>query len=80
MPHFQLSTPFAIVRSYLLLPPLYQLRYNFYILALVFFGKKVLRILRSRGQAACLIAGLQEKTTYKSAPFSTGGDKIKDAL
>ena len=32
-------------------------------------GKEVLRVLRSRGQAACLMAGSREKTTYRSAPF-----------
>ena len=40
-----------------------------YTSALVLFGAEVLRVLRSRGQAACLMAGSREKTTYKSAPF-----------
>ena len=31
-------------------------------------GGEVLRVLRSRGQAACLMAGSREKTTYRSAP------------
>ena len=31
--------------------------------------KKVLRVLQSQGQAACLIAGSREKNTYISAPF-----------
>ena len=33
---------------------------------------EVLRVLWSQGQAACLMAGLQEKTTYRSAPFWIG--------
>ena len=37
--------------------------------ALALSGEKVLRVLQSRGQAACLMAGLREKTTYRSAPF-----------
>ena len=36
--------------------------------ALALSGAKVLRVLRSQGQAACLMAGLREKTTYRSAP------------
>ena len=41
----------------------------FYISALALFGAKVLCVLQSRGQAACLMANLQEKTTYKLALF-----------
>ena len=37
--------------------------------ALALSGAEVLRVLRSRGQAACLMAGSREKTTYRSAPF-----------
>ena len=37
--------------------------------ALALSGAEVLRVLRSRGQAACLMAGLREKTIYRSAPF-----------
>ena len=37
--------------------------------ALALSGEEVLCVLQSQGQAACLIAGLQEKTTYRSAPF-----------
>ena len=37
--------------------------------ALALSGGEVLRVLRSRGQAACLMAGSREKTTYRSAPF-----------
>ena len=42
--------------------------------------KKVLRVLQSQGQAACLMAGSREKTTYKSAPFPSGGGGARDAL
>ena len=42
--------------------------------------KEVLRVLQSRGQAACLMAGLREKTTYRSAPFPSGGSGARDAL
>ena len=42
---------------------------TFYISTLALFGEEVLRVLRSRDQAACLMAGLQEKTIYRSAPF-----------
>ena len=37
--------------------------------ALALFGAEVLCVLRSQGQAACLIAGLRENTIYRSAPF-----------
>ena len=37
--------------------------------ALALSEAEVLRVLRSRGQAACLMAGSREKTTYRSAPF-----------
>ena len=47
---------------------------------LALFRKEVLRVLQTRGQAACLMAGLREKTTYRSAPFSSGGGGAKDAL
>ena len=43
-------------------------------------GQEVLRILQSRGQAACLMAGLQKKTTYRSALFPISGGEAKDAL
>ena len=48
--------------------------------ALALSGAEVLRVLRSRGQAACLMAGLQEKTTYRSAPFPSGSGGARDAL
>ena len=51
-----------------------------YTSALVFSGKEVPRVLQSRGQTVCLIAGLQEKTTYRSAPFPSGGSRARDAL
>ena len=51
-----------------------------YTSALVLSGKKVLRVLQSQGQAVCLMAGSQEKTTYRSAPFPTGGGGARDAL
>ena len=35
-----------------------------YTLALALFGEEVLHVLRSRGQAACLMTGSREKTTY----------------
>ena len=40
-----------------------------YTSALAFPRAKVLCVLQSRGQAAYLMAGLREKTTYRSAPF-----------
>ena len=40
-----------------------------YTSTLVFSRKKVLRILQSRGQATCLIAGSQKIITYRSTPF-----------
>ena len=48
--------------------------------ALALSGAEVLRVLRSRGQAACLMAGSREKTTYRSAPFPSGGGGARDAL
>ena len=42
--------------------------------------KEVLCVLQSWGQAACLMAGLQEKTTYRSALFPSGGSRTRDAL
>ena len=36
---------------------------------LAFFWEEVLHVLRNQGQAACLIAGLQKKTSYRLAPF-----------
>ena len=48
--------------------------------ALAFFGKKVLRFLQSQGQAACLMAGLQKKTTYRSMPYPSSGGGARDAL
>ena len=41
---------------------------------------EILHVLQSQGQAACLIAGLQEKTTYRSTLFPTGGGRARDAL
>ena len=40
-----------------------------HILASTLFGAKVLYVLQNQGQAACLMAGLREKTTYRSASF-----------
>ena len=51
-----------------------------YTSALAFSRGKVLRILQSRSQAACLIVGLQEKTTYRSMSFPSGGGEVRDAL
>ena len=51
-----------------------------YTSALAFSRKKVLRVLQSQGQAACLMAGLQKKTTYRLAPFLTSGNRARDAL
>ena len=51
-----------------------------YTSALALSGEEVLRILRSRGQAAYLMAGSREKTTYRSAPFPSGGGGARDAL
>ena len=52
----------------------------FYTLALAFFRKKVLLILQSWGQATYWMASLQEKTTYKSALFPSGGSRARNAL
>ena len=60
--------------------PCINLDIIFYISALVFSKNKVLRILHSRGQAACLMASLQKKTTYKSAFFLLSGGKTRDIL
>ena len=57
-----------------------NLNTTFHILALAFSRKKVLYILQSQGKAAYLMAGLQKKTTYRSMPFSTGSDGVKNAL
>ena len=51
-----------------------------YTLALIFFEKKVLYVLQSQGQAACLMASLQEKTSYRSTPFATGDGKARNVL
>ena len=51
-----------------------------HISAIALSGAEVLCVLQSRGQAVCLIAGLQEKTTYRSAPFPSGGSRARDAL
>ena len=40
-----------------------------HISTLAFFREDVLCVLQSQGQAAYLIAGLREKTIYRSAPF-----------
>ena len=40
-----------------------------YTFTLVLFGEEVLHVLQSQGQAACLMANLQEKITYRSALF-----------
>ena len=53
---------------------------TFYTLTLALSRAEVLCVLQSQGQAAYLIAGLQEKTTYRSAPFLFGGDRARDAL
>ena len=53
---------------------------TFYISALVLSKKKVLQVLQSQNQAACLIVGLQKKTTYKSAPFSSSSGGARDVL
>ena len=42
---------------------------TFYTSTLVLLEKEILFVLQSQGQAACLIADSQEKTTYRSAPF-----------
>ena len=51
-----------------------------YTSVLAFSRKKVLHVLWSRGQATCLMAGFREKTTYRSAPFLSGGGGARDAL
>ena len=50
-----------------------------HISTLALSGKKVLCVLQSQGQAACWMAGSQEKTTYRSAPFPSGGGGAGDA-
>ena len=47
-----------------------------YTSALALSGAEVLRVFQSR----CLIAGSQEKTTYRSAPFPSGDGGARDAL
>ena len=47
-----------------------------YTSALALSGAEVLRVFQSH----CLIAGLREKTTYRSAPFPSGGGRARDAL
>ena len=44
--------------------------------ALALSRAEVLRVFQSR----CLIAGSREKTTYRSAPFPSGGGGARDAL
>ena len=51
-----------------------------YTSALAFSGAEVLHVLQSQGQIAWLMAGLQKKTTYRSAPFPSSGDGARDAL
>ena len=51
-----------------------------YTLALALFKEKVLQVLQNQGQAACLMAGLQEKTIYRSALFLFSGSGARDAL
>ena len=53
---------------------------TFYTSDLGFSEAEVLCVLRSQGQASCLMAGLQEKTTYKSAPFPSGGGRARNIL
>ena len=57
-----------------------NLKTTSYILALALFGKGVLCILQSQGQEACLMAGSQEKTTYRLALFPFGSSKAKNTL
>ena len=49
--------------------PRTDLDITFHTFALALSRGEVLCVLQNRGQAAYLIAGLREKTTYKSAPF-----------
>ena len=51
-----------------------------YISVLALSREEVLRVLQSQGQAACLMASLQEKTIYRSALFLSGDGKLIDAL
>ena len=53
---------------------------TFHTSAIALFKKKFLRILQNQGQAAYLIAGLQEKITYRSAFFPSGSNEARDAL
>ena len=53
---------------------------TFYTSALGLSRVEVLHALQSKGQAACLIAGLREKTTYRLAPFLSGAGKARDVL
>ena len=48
--------------------------------ALVFSRKKVLHVLQSWNQAACLIAGLRKKIIYRSAHFPFGGSGVGDVI
>ena len=47
-----------------------------YTLALALSRAEILHVFQSR----CLIAGSQEKTTYRSAPFPASGGGARDAL
>ena len=44
---------------------------------MAFFQEKVLYILQSQGQTAFLIAGLQEKTIYRSSSFKSNSDRAR---
>ena len=48
--------------------------------ALALSKAEVLCVLQSQSQAACLMAGLQEKTTYRSTPFLSGDSRAKNIL
>ena len=60
--------------------PYINLDIIFYISVLAFFRKEVLPIIQSQGQATCLIAGLQEKITYRSTLFPFSDSKAKNTL
>ena len=53
---------------------------TYHMSTLFFFEKKVLHVLQSQGQPACLIVGLREKTTYRSTLFLSGRNRARDAL
>ena len=55
---------------------MYCLIYQYYI----FPEKKVIHVLQSQGQAACLIADLQKKFIYKSTTFLSSDSGIKEIL